>query len=140
MSVTLGMNAVLERKEAMAFAAVPLVIDCTLNMEVQLSDGTTRGSNGFQTEFATIIAANASFNMLADDEDADFTAIRTAFFARTPLEFRVLNKTGGEGLHAMFIVSKFTRNEQLREVQKYDIELRPTYDSSLAPNWVTNAA
>ena len=73
--------------------------------------------------------------------DAAFTAIQTAFFAKTAVEFLILDgdesTAGSQGLRATCMIKGFTRNETLGEALTVDVSIKPVKNSDAAPAWYT---
>src|SRR5581483_12132933 len=121
MSVKLGLEARLFRNTGNyatpTWSEMKNVKDLTLSVEAGEADATTRGNNGWKATLATLKDGSIEFEMVWDTADAGFTAIRTAFFANTPVEFAVLDgdatATGSQGLRASMAITKFNRNEPL---------------------------
>jgi predicted secreted protein len=120
-----------------SWSEITNVKDVTLNLDKDEVDVTTRASGGYKEFVDGLIDASISFNMLWDTEDTAFTAIRTAFFAKSAVEFLVLdgNVTAGQGLRATCMVKSFSRNETLGEALTVDVEVRPVRNSDAAPAW-----
>lgn len=122
---------------------VPNVKDLTSGMQATEIDVTTRGSAGFKAYIAGLIDAGVDFNMIWDTSDADFTAIQTAFLARTGIEFLVLDgdveTPGSQGLRAIMGIFDFTREEPLDGAVEAKVKLKPRYvsDTAQAPSWYT---
>jgi hypothetical protein len=137
MGVALALNAKLYYGTAGSTAATEMtnVKDLTLNLSNQEADTSTRGSGGWSTTAATLTDGSIDFSMVWDTADAGFTAIKTAFFAKTNMAFLCLDEEGGQGLDADFTVSSFTRNETLTDVLMVDVSIKPAY-STRAPEWV----
>ena len=118
------------------------VKDVTMNMEKDETDVTTRGSNGFKEFVDGMIDGSVDFNMVWDTTDTAFTAIQTAFFAKTGVEFLILDgaagTAGSEGLRATMMIKKFTRNETLGEALTVDVTIRPRKNANAAPAWYTD--
>lgn len=111
---------------------IPNVKDLTLNLDKDETDVTTRASGGFKEFVDGMIDASVEFSMLYDPADQDFTAIEDAFFAKTPIEFAVMDgiitgagSTGNQGLRAFMMIKSFTRNENLGEALMVDVTIRP---------------
>jgi hypothetical protein len=146
MSFVLGLNAKLYRNSGTF--AVPVwdlvtnVRDLRLNLEKGEADVTTRGGNGWEQVVATLKSATIEWGMLWDTGDTDFAAIRDSFLNDTTIEFLVLDglvaTTGSQGLRAICMVNRFTRNENLREALTVDVAAKPTYNTN-APSWFTVA-
>lgn len=117
------------------------VKDLTLSMDKGEVDLTTRASGGFNEFGDGLIDASVEFNILWDSSDTAFTALRTAFFAKTSVECLVLDgpsaTAGSQGLRATMMVKSFTRNESLGEALMVDVTLRPVKNSDAAPAWFT---
>ena len=117
------------------------VKDLTLNLDKDEVDVTTRASNGFK-EFADgLIDSSVEFSMVWDSGDAGFSAIQIAYFAKTAIEFLILDgdeaTTGSQGLRATMMVKSFTRNENLGEALMVDVTVRPVKNADAAPAWYT---
>lgn len=114
------------------------VRNLTLNLTSAEADATTRASNGWKVTLPTTFDGSVEFEMIADPGDADFVAIRNAFFNRTNIAMAALTGDstveGVEGLWADFRVTAFTRNEDLEDVVKHNVTLKPGY-SAVAPEW-----
>jgi hypothetical protein len=146
MAFVLGLNAKLYRNTGSY--AVPVwdlvtnVRDLRLNLEKGEADVTTRGGNGWEQVVATLKSATIEWGMLWDTGDTDFTVIRDSFLNDSTVEFLVLDglvgTTGSQGLRAICMVNRFTRNENLREALTVDVAAKPTYSAN-APSWFTVA-
>jgi len=116
------------------------VRDVTLSVSTSEADVTTRGNNGWKAVVAALKDASIDFEMVWDDADTAFTAIKDAFMATppTPIAFAVLDQSkdtvGAQGLWADCIVSKFDKSEPLEDAQKVAVTIRPTF-SAVAPEW-----
>jgi len=121
---------------------ITLVKDLSISLDKDETDVTTRGSGGFKEFVDGMIDASLEFSMLYDDTDTDFTALRTAFFAKTNVEVLVLDgaatgdgSTGNQGLRARMMVKSMTRNENLGEALMMDFTLRPVKNADGPPTW-----
>ena len=118
MAYKLGMDAVLKYGTAgtTANTALASVRNVTLNLEKGEADVTTRGNGGWKATVATLKDASVEFEMVWDTADAGFTAIKNSYFNNTAISLLILDAaTGGQGLDADFMVTKFTREEPLDE-------------------------
>jgi hypothetical protein len=119
------------------------VKDVTLSLEKDEVDVTTRASGGFKEYADGLIDASVNFSMLWDTADTAFTALQTAFFAKTSVEALVCDgvysTVGTQGLRAICMVKSFSRGENLGEALTVDITVRPVKNSSAAPSWYTKA-
>ena len=144
MSIKLGLNAKLYRNagtyESPTWNEMTNVKDLTLNLESGEADVTTRGNNGWRATVATLKDGSIEFEMIWDTEDAAFTAIKSAWFAGTSIEFAVMDSgitvDGSQGLRASFSITKFSRNEPLEEAMTVSVTAKPTY-AEHAPEWMT---
>lgn len=137
----IGLNAILYRGVAGATAATEVenIKDLALNLEMDEGDTTTRGSGGLKQSDPTLLAASIEFDMLVDNEDADYLAIRTAFLNRAAIAAKVVNKENGAGLDADFKVFKFNETQNLGEAQKVSVSMKPCR-SARKPVFVEPAA
>lgn len=144
----LGLNCVLSRNTGTSgtpvWDAVPNVRDVTLNLTNDEADVTRRASGGFKERMPTLSDASIDFEMVWDTGDTDFTAIRTAFTAKTALELLVLDgpsaTTGSQGLRAACGVFNFTREENIADAVKVKVSMKPMFSSTFsAPSWYTAA-
>jgi len=146
MAIVLGIDAKLYRNTG-TFATpvwneIPNVTNLTLNLEKSDTDVTTRGgaANKFR-QIAVILAdGTVDFEMIWDNTDLDFIAIKDAFLASTQIDFWVLDgddtTTGNQGLRAEMEISNFTRNEELEDALRLDVSIRPGRGvSGNPPEW-----
>lgn len=119
------------------WSAITNVKDVTLSLDKDEIDVTTRASAGFKEFVDGLIDATIDFNILWDTDDTAFTAIRTAFFAKTAVEFLILDATTttGQGLRATCMIKSFNRNETLGEALTVDVSVRPVRNSNSPPTW-----
>lgn len=142
--IKLGLNAKLYRNagtyETPTWNELTNVKDVTLNLESGEADVTTRGNNGWRATVATLKDGSIEFEMVWDTEDAGFTAIKSAWFGNTSIEFAVMDggitTAGSQGLRASFSITKFSRNEPLEEALTVSVTAKPTY-AEHAPEWMT---
>lgn len=145
MSHVLSENAKLYRNSGSygtpTWVEIDNVKDLTLNLDKDETDVTTRASGGFKEFVDGMIDASVEWSMLWDTSDANFTAIRTAFFAKTAVEFLILDgdeaTAGSQGLRVTCMVKGFTRNETLGDALMVDVNIRPTKNANAAPAWYT---
>lgn len=119
------------------------VKDLTLSLEKDEVDVTTRGSGGFKEYVDGLIDASIEWGMLWDTADTAFTAMQTAFFAKTAVELLIVDgvysTTGAQGLRATCMVKSFSRGENLGEALTVDLSARPVKNANAAPTWYTKA-
>lgn len=142
MSKRLGMNAKMYRSATLmtddtsahvagkTWLEVENIKDLTLNLETGEADVTTRANSGWRATMATLKDGSVEFQMVWDDSDVDFKAVKDAWLNSSLLACMVLTGdkavNGNEGLAANFSVTNFTRNEALEEAITIDVTLKPT--------------
>ena len=118
------------------------VKDLTLNLEAGEADVTTHGNAGWRATIATLKDGSIEFEMVWDTEDANFTAIKDAFFGNTTVEFALMDgdvtTTGSQGLRAEMSITGFSRPEALEEAIMVNVTAKPTYSDN-APEWMSVA-
>lgn len=143
MAIRLGLDAKLYRNTASTgsptWDLVGNVRDVTLNLETGEADVTTRGNDGWRATVGTLKDASIEFEMVWDTGDADFTALKDAFFNGTPIELAVMDgdisASGSQGLRAVCRIINFTRSESLEEAITVSVTAKPTYSTS-PPSWL----
>ena len=143
MPIQLGMNAKLSRNTGTfavpTWSEIKNVRDLTLNLESGEADVTTRGNNGWRATVATLRDASVEFEMVWDTGDAEFEAIKDAYFNNSSVTLGVFDQdntvTGAQGLHAVMTVSSFSRNEALEEAITVSVSVKPTFSTD-APEWL----
>ena len=141
----LGFNAKLYRNTGTygtpIWNEVPNVGDLELSLEASEAATNVRSGAGFEQAVAGLIKAGINFTMIYDPADVDQTAMVTAFFARTSIEFAVMDQAietaGSQGLRAVCMITKMSRQEKLGEALMFDVTIRPTYSAN-APSWMTS--
>ncbi len=148
MGVKLGLDAKLYRNVSTdedpyqnpAWEEIENVRDLTLNVEGGEADVTTRANGGWKAVAPTLKEGSIEFQMVWDTEDKDFEAVRAAYFARTSIEFAVMDgdieTPGSQGLRATMAVTKFNREERLDDALKASVTAKPTL-AAHAPEWYT---
>ncbi len=144
--IKLGMEAKLYRNDGTyaspTWVEVLNLKDLTLNLEAGEADVTTRGNAGWRATIASLKDGSIEFDMLWDTADANFTAIRSAFFAGTDVEFAVMDGdvagSGSQGLRATMAITSFSRNEALEEAISVSVTCKPTYSAN-PPEWMVVA-
>ena len=107
-------------------------------------DATTRGDDGFETEVNTTRKIGATWKMIDKGSDnADLTAIRTAYNAGTPIEMYfmtgVATDTKSRGVRAVVQVRKFDLDQDNKKASAYDVEVSP-YPSDTPPSPISGNA
>jgi len=120
--------------------------DLTLAVEKNKIDASTRGSTWRKNKFG-LKDASVDFQMIFDEDDADFEVVRDAFFAapaNAAVEFAIMSEdittVGSEGLRALFEVASFTKNEPLEDIQTVDVSIAPVPSTDADPEWLEIAA
>ena len=139
MPAKLGLDAKLYRNTgtyaAPTWDLIGNVRDLTLNLETGEADVSTRSNNGWRATVSTLKDASLEFEMVWDTADAGFTAIKNSYFNNTAISLLILDAaTGGQGLDADFMVTKFTREEPLDEAIVVKVTAKPTL-STRSPTW-----
>lgn len=140
----LGLDCKLYRGTAGASATTRMnnVKDVTVNMESGDADITTRAANGWKQSVATLKDASIEFEMLVDSNDADYIAIRDAYFQNKPLAI-FCSDGQGSGLDCDVVVTTFSEEQPLEEAVSVKVTLKPTNiggSSGRAPTWNTSGA
>lgn len=147
MALRRGMDAKLYRNsgsyESPNWQEITNVKDVTLTLESGEADVTTRANAGWRATVATLKEATIEFEMVWDTGDAGFTAIQSAFFANTFLEFAVMDgpiaEAGSQGLRATMSITNFSRSEPLEEAVSASVTAKVAYAEN-PPEWLTVAA
>jgi len=142
MAYVLGLDAKMYRYDTptTTWEEIENVKDLTLNLEGSTADVTTRGGNGWRQSVKTLKDGNVSWTMVYDNDDAEFTAIRTAFLNNDDVQLQIMDgdraTTGTQGLQAHFSITGFNINESLEEAMTVDVTAVTAYNST-APAWTT---
>ena len=137
MGTRLGKDAKLYYGAAGATATNELTTarDVTLNLQKGEADATTRGNGGWKATKAALKDASVEFEMLWDDADAGFTALKNAFINDTAIALAILDGAGGHGLDADFVLLNFSRSEPLEDMITVSVTAKPTSETR-SPAWV----
>jgi len=143
MAIVLGLDAKLYRNTAVwatpTWSLVDNVRDLTTSVEKGDADVSTRGSGGWRQHAVTLKDGSIDFEMVWDTADAEFTALKDAFFNDTTVEMAALDllvaTTGAQGLHADFNVGDFSRAEALEDALKVSVKLSPARTAN-TPEWL----
>jgi Phage tail tube protein len=145
-ALKLGLDGKLYRNTGVyatpAWDLIGNVKDVTLNLETGEADVSTRGNNGWRATVGTLKDASIEFDMIWDTGDADFTAIKDAFFNGTTVDLAVMDglitgagSSGSQGLRAVCRITTFSRNEALEEAIHVSVTAKPTYSVN-PPAWM----
>lgn len=114
--------------------------DVTLNLEAGEADASRRGSGGWRETLMTLKDGSVEFELVYDSADAEFTALKDAFFGANTVEMAVMDgdiaTTGSQGLRATMSVINFSRNEPLEEALTVSVTVKPA-PSDNPPEWMT---
>lgn len=80
------------------------------------------------------LQATVSFNLYDREGGALVAALRAAFLAKDKIALWPKDITGGEGLDADYVITKFSRSEQTQEYIKYAVECKPNR-AQRTPQW-----
>lgn len=134
----LGLNARLYRNTGSfgtpTWTLVSNVSDLNANDSMEEADASTRADGGFAVSEPTLRGLELSFGMINKPGDADVTAFLAAYAARTALDLAVMDgpiaTVGSKGVRARYKVHQFPRAQELRDVQKFDVMLKPCVDAN----------
>lgn len=143
MGAVLGLSGKLYRNtgtyNSPTWLEIENVKDLNLSLTKGKADVTSRASNGWRQNKATLKEAVVEFQMVWNTDDADFTAIQEAWMLDTPIEFLVLDgpydTPGSQGLRATMDVFEFSRDESLEEAMMASVTIEPTYEPDHPPEW-----
>lgn len=92
---------------------------------------TVRKSQGNKWTTGANRAQELNFQMMNVKGDADVTAIRTAYAARTPIEFFVMDfdlaDSAAVGHRALYEIMECTPKQDDNKSQYYDVKCKPTW-------------
>lgn len=113
--------------------------DNTLNLEKGTADVSNRASD-FRRVLTTLKNGTDDFQMVWDVGDPDFTAIQTAFFDDTLIDFAIMDGditvSGNQGLRGEFEIVNFSRAEPLEDAVVADVSIALGFSANL-PFWFT---
>ena len=133
MAVKLGLDAKLYRNSGTyalpTWNEITNAKDVTLNLEAGEADAGRRGSGGWRETLMALKDGSVEFELVYDNADAEFTALKDAFFNGTTVELAVMDgdiaTTGTQGLRATMSVVNFSRNEPLEEALTVSVTVTP---------------
>lgn len=108
-------------------------------------DVSARDGGGFAMSDVGLQTLELTFQMNANYGDDDFTALQTAYYARTPLLFAVASgpiaQAGTQYVKFAGIITGFARSEALDDAGRYDVTIKVTRATEagtlILPAWVT---
>lgn len=105
--------------------------DLTLSDSYDEANVTRRASGGFSETEPTLRNVELSFSTFNIASDDDFTALLAAFTGRSSIDIAVLDglvaTSGTRGVRAHFKVTSFNRNQNLADVQGFDVTMKPCH-------------
>lgn len=146
MTVRLGLNAKLYRNTGSygtpTWTEIEAVKDLSLADAMTEADVTARKHGGYRAMVAALREVGIEFDMPNIVADVDLLALRTAYNARSTIEFAVMDDaiatSGAHGVRFSGQIFQRNRDEKLEEAQMYAWTIKPT-DSDNAPSEVTTA-
>lgn len=138
----LGLDAKIYRNsatyESPTWVEIDNVKDLTLNLTKEEADVTTRANNGWKAIVASLKEGSIDFEMVWNKSDSNFQALLASFLTNSVIDFLILDgpydTAGSEGLRASCQVFNFSRAEQLTDVLRASVTIKPTY-SAHPPVW-----
>lgn len=116
--------------------------DVTLALEKDEIDASDRSSTWEQI-LTGLKKAPVDMTMVWDTGDTNFTAIQTAWLNGTSVAIAFLDgdseTAGSQGVWADWEILKFDRQEPLTGAVMVNVRMKPSAQSSVAPEWVTVA-
>jgi hypothetical protein len=113
--------------------------DVTLNLESGEADASRRGTGGWRETLMTLKDGSIEFELVYDNTDAEFVALKDAFLASTPVDMLALDGdvtvSGNQGLRIIAQVTSFSRNEPLEEALTVSVTIKPTPNPDSPPTW-----
>jgi hypothetical protein len=104
-----------------------------------------RRASGYTKNLATLLqTVSIEFDLFHGMDVTNFDAIRTAFFAGTPMEWAIMDgpiaSDGSEGLVAPMLVNQFPWDQSLEEVSRHNIRMALAYmveaAAEVEPSWM----
>ena len=128
MAALIGLDAKLYRGTAGTTPTTEMTNVRDLTMPDTMGEANiSRRVSAFHVVKPTRRTIEVNFTMLNDDADADLTALRAAYAAKTALAFKVLDKTSGKGVDADWYIMKMERSEPDETEQTYAVTIKPTF-------------
>lgn len=128
----LGRNATLNYSTTGPVASMQTagnIKDVTLNLATVEDDDTVRDNQGWETTCAVLRQSSLDFEMKSDGTDPFYLAVEANYYDGVPFRVIALNgplaTVGSKGVIYWVTVTNFTRTENIGEVQKYQVTLKP---------------
>lgn len=118
--------------------------DVTLTFDSVSVDASVRASGSWELIKVAFLKAEVELEFLYSAGDADREALITAYLAKTSLDLLFLDGEEGstnKGLRAHFAITKWTREEPLKDLLKSKFTIAPTYNTAgtagalVNPSW-----
>ena len=137
MPVKLGKNAKMYRNTAVyatpTWVEVKNVMDLTYSRDKSEAEASTRGYGGYRARKGALKDLSLDFDMAYDEVDPDVVAIEDSYDNDTILDVLVLsgplNVSGSRGIRADVECFKFEKSEDLEDIQKVSVALKPAYST-----------
>lgn len=105
------------------------------------TDTTIRGVGGVAMAEPTLFKPEISFKMLEDVADAQFLALRTAYFTKAILHVLIcsglVTVSGETFMQADMKIFEFKKSEPLNGINTYEITMKQCYSSNLCNTGLT---
>lgn len=135
----IGLNAELSYgtvgSASVTYAAMCNVRDVTLNLERGEADISTRCSD-IELVVSTMQKISLEFEMIWDEDDADFANVLSHYTANTVIYLQCLSSDDGSGVAGPWVITKLNRKEGLRDAVIAEVAVKPTQDGTTYPDWV----
>jgi hypothetical protein len=143
MAVLLGKDAKLYRNTGSygspAWNEIPNVKDLSLPFELGEADVSTRGYGSWKARIGTLGDLELTFDTVYDPTDADVTALRDAFFARTIIGMAIMDGditvSTTKGFRADMQVFGFEQSQNLEDAQRVSVTMRPAYSTNVPASY-----
>ncbi len=125
---------------APTWVEIPEVKDVKQSLKTGEADVTTRANAGWKALAPTLSEAEFTFQMISDPTNDNFAAVKTAFFAKAPIQFAFadgeITEAGTEYLKVTCGIFGFDITEENESAVTVDVSIKPTY-AAAAPQFVT---
>lgn len=102
-----------------------------------------RRNGGFKAQVPGLTDYMLAWKMVYDPADTKQAALRTAYYAKTPIELLVLDQAvataGSYGVRSTMSVFKFARTEPLSGPMMVEVEAAPTYAANPPAEFTVSA-